>query len=340
MLKKIRNKRRTGNKVSSRYKYVKDKADWIYENTLERFDFAVKRRFKDKQDTTHFVFSFSRILGSEEKKKARQLISDFFFSKFGTEYYLSIAEHNDNQKTHYHILLSRNIETSKMLRLSNKEYMKLVRELNDVMSELMNEHELEIKEKYGTSQEYQMQLEAWQYHDYEKAIKRFLNKDFDVSDIKSFKALAKAAAEFVFEMLEKKDLDTVREFEEQTKIKFYLEKAKKRERLYMQIAENKVRVDKLSKKVKDKITSYLKLKNAAANIFENKEAATEKEVFETLKETVEALKEKKKQEQELKQKQNEDVFSVVREMIEEHKKKEKEQEEEFENRKRFRGPGM
>lgn len=337
MLKRIKNKQKTGNKVSGRYKYVASKADWIYENTLERFDFAVKRRFKDKQDTTHFVFSFSRILGSEEKKKARQLISDFFFGKFGTEYYLSIAEHNDNQKTHYHILLSRNIETSKMLRLSNKEYMKLVRDLNDVMSELMNEHELDVKNKYGQSYEMQMQLEAWQHKDYEKAIKRFLNKDFDVSDIKSFKALAKAAAEFVFEMLEKEDLDTVREFEEQTKIKFYLEKAKKRERLYMQIAENKVRVDKLSKKVKDKITSYLKLKNAAANIFENKEAATEKEVFETLKETVEALKEKKKQEQELKQKQNEDVFSVVREMIEEHRKK---QEEEFENRKRFRGPGM
>lgn len=275
MLKKIRNKKRTGNKVSARYKYVKNKADWIYENTLERFDFAVKRRFIDKQDTTHFVFSFSRILSNEEKKKARQLISDFFFNKFGTEYYLSIAEHNDNQKTHYHILLSRNIETGKMLHLKNAEYMQLVRELNDVMSELMNEHELEIKEKYGTSKEYQMQLEAWQYHDYEKAVRKFLNKDFDVSDTKSFKAIAKASAEFVFKMLEKKDLDTVREFEYATGIKFFVEKARKRERLYVDVLGKKVRVDKLDKQARDRLIDYYKSLSVIEQVRERKFVITD-----------------------------------------------------------------
>ena len=338
MLKKIKNNKKKDNKVFARYKYVKDKADWLYENTLERFDFAVKRRFRDKQDTTHFVFSFSRVLTKEEKEKARQLISDFLFVKFGTEYFLSIAEHNDNNKTHYHILLSRNIETSKMLHLSNKEYMQLVKELNNVMSELMNEHELDVKERYGTSQEMQTQLDAWQYKDYQKALKKFLNKDFNLYDTKSFKAAAKAAAEFAARLLAEKDLNTLREFEQHANISFFVEKAKKRERLYVKIADKKIRVDKLSKAAKDRLINYVKAMSVITQTQQQQEQKEEKEavnIYDVIRESVEEYKKK----QQLKEEKQKEKLKEALEKILEKQKQEKQQQE-FENRKRFRGPRM
>ena len=329
IIKYVRNQQNKSNKVSARYSYIthREKASWIYENTLERFDFAIKKRFKDKQDTTHYVVSFNRKLTEEEKKKARQIISDYFFKKFGTEYFLSIAEHEDKEYTHYHILISRHLETAKMLNsvLKAKEYKQLQRELRQLIENagLLNEREKELNQKYLNSTEYVKQLEAWQYKDYQKALKNFLDKNFNLSDTKSFKAAAKAAAEFAAKLLEKKDLDTLREFEQHTNISFFVEKAKKRERLYVKIADKKIRVDKLSKAAKDRLINYVKAMSVITQTQQQKEQKEEKEaitIYDVIRESVEEFKRK----QQLKE-----------------KKQKQEEKEDFEMRRnRFRGPGM
>lgn len=252
MFKKIRNRKRTGNKVSARYKYVSNKADWIYENTLERFDFAVKRRFGKKQDTTHFVFSFSRLLADKKREKARELISNFFFNRFGTEYYLSVAEHNDNGKTHYHILLSRNLTTGRMLHLTNKEYMQLVKEINNVMSELMNDYEIEVKNKYSTGGEITRQFGYFEYSNY-KEIKQILDRldtkkkvDFILSLLPnadsskdSYKAITRAVSELVSELLNNAEIELLNSFLEQAGVRIFLETTQKgRERIKISFTKN------------------------------------------------------------------------------------------------------
>lgn len=330
IIKYVKNSKNKNNKVAGRYSYVthREKASWIYENTLERFDFAVKKRFKDKQDTTHYVVAFDRKLTEEEKKKARQVISDFWFRKFGTEYFLSIAEHNDKEYTHYHILLSRHLDTGKMLNtvLKAKQYQQLQKELRAELeqAELLNEREKQLNQKYLNSTEVKRSLTAYQHKLYKELKEKIKNGEYVELTKKNAKSFAKAFAEVLAEFIKNNEEEKADKLLKAYDLELKIESKKNRKRLYLYSKSLRVRIDNLSDDYKQKLIHYVE----------------QKDVFEVVKETVEALKEKKKQEQELKQKQNEDVFSVLREMIEEHKKKEKEQEEEFENKKRFRGPRM
>ena len=246
IFKYIKNTKKEGNKVSARYKYVSSKADWIYENTLERFDFAVKRRFGKKQDTTHYVISFDRELSDQEKEKAREVISNFFFQKFGINHYLSIAEHNDKENTHYHILLSRDIETSKMVnsKIKAKEWKELQKELRAEIEKvgILTEREKELNQKYLYSTEHPKTFGQYEYRSYKELQKQLQGKtnkerlDFLLSlfetDKSSYKAIARATTETIAELLNNAEIELLNSFLEQAGINIFLETTQKgRERI-------------------------------------------------------------------------------------------------------------
>ena len=255
IFKYVRNRRRAGNKVSGRYKYITSKSDYVIENTLERFDFAVKRRFGKKQDTTHYVISFERKLNEKEKEKARKIISEFFFEKF-SDYFISIAEHNDNQHTHYHILFSRNLNDAKMLNshIKRNEFLQLQKKLREKAEQelLLTNKEKAINQKYIKSVEenkVQKQLSAYEYKQYkklksldtEKFVKLVRAKD-KLNRI-SKRAILKAYIEKISKALYEKDFELLKKLRalEIAKIK------RENDTFYLLSSSYKYKLEKLSK---------------------------------------------------------------------------------------------
>ena len=297
IFKYVKNKKRQKNKVSGRYKYVSSKADWIYENTLERFDFAVKRRFGDKQDTTHYVISFDRELSDEKREKAREIISNFFFQKFGTNQYLSIAEHNDKENTHYHILLSRDIGTGKMInsKIKAKEWKELQKELRTEIEQagILTEQEKILNQKYISSAEKSRIFGQYEYRSYKELQKQLQEKtskekiDFLLSlfeKSESYKAIARATTELVAELLNNAEIELLNDFLEKGNINIFLETTQKgRERIkisfekdwkFLEGAKTKTfRISNLNRDVANRLKKHLKE-------FENELERLDRKIFE------------------------------------------------------------
>lgn len=306
IFKYVKNTKKEGNKVSGRYKYVVSKADWIYENTIERFDFMVKRRFGEKQDTTHYVLSSDRLLSEQEKEKAREVISNFFFNKFGAEHFLSIAEHNDNGKTHYHILLSRDIITGKMVntKIKAKEWKELQKELRAEMEQagILTEKEKIINEKYLSSTEKSRTFGQYEYRSYKELSKQLQRKTsnekidfllylFEKSE-NSYKAITRATSELIAELLNNAEIELLNSFLEQSGINIFLETTQKgRERIKISFEKDwkflenakttTFRVSNLNKNIANQLKAQLKelqngIKELDRKIFEqNRELETD-----------------------------------------------------------------
>ena len=298
IFKYVKNKKRQKNKVSGRYKYVSSKADWIYENTMVRFDLVVKSRFGDKQDTTHYVVSFDRELSDQEKEKAREIISNFFFQKFGTNHYLSIVEHTDKENTHYHILLSRDIETGKMIntKIKNKEWKELQKKLRAEIEQagILTEREKKINQKYIYSTEKGKTFGQYEYRNYKELSKQLQRKtskekiDFLLSLFEksenSYKAITRATTEVIAELLNNAEIELLNSFLEQSGINIFLEITEKgRERIkisfekdwkFLEGAKTKTfRISNLNRDVANRLKKHLKE-------FENELERLDRKIFE------------------------------------------------------------
>jgi len=274
IFKYIKNNKKKKYSVDTRYKYVISKSDWTAENTIMKFNEAVKAYF-DKHDTTHLVLAFDRLLTNEEKKIAREIISTFFFIELN-DFFVSISEHNDNAYTHYHILISRNRMNGKMFNSIYKrtQYIQFQKSLRERIESagLLDLKEKAINQKYFTKvqeRKIKRQLSSFEYKQYQKlrqldnkTFLRFLmkvNKNKNLYRKISKKAFLRSYVERLSIALYKKDYELARELRRL----FTVNIVKEDDEFFVEIDNYRYNLEKLSK-LAYTYMQYMNVKVAAA----------------------------------------------------------------------------